>query len=194
MGGTGKGCQDCPPSPPGRGMLLPDSASYPDRPEKKGGPDGGGSGTRPPGAGSAAELRSRLRPWPPPVRSSVRRRQDCPAAAAEGLPQGRTEPACAEAGPPQQKWDEAGADTATRTRPSVERRTGSGGSAPPPVSGHVTSLHAGNRSGRAGRSRGSGLGEGGWAGLAVGECLEQVGAGPRRSETDSGAGAFGAAC
>lgn len=160
MGGTGKGCQDCTPSPPGRGMLLLDSASYPDRQEEKRALTAEGAAPDPHGGGPAAELRSRLRPWRPPVRSSVRRRQDCPAAAAEGLPQGRTEPACAEADPPRQRWDGAEAAPATRMRSSVERPTGSGRSAPPPISGHVASLRAGSRSDRAGRSRGRGLGEG----------------------------------
>lgn len=157
-----KGVSGLHSQPPGAGDAPTGFCVLPRQTGREEGPDGGGSGTRPPGAGPAAELRSLLRPWRPPVRSSVRRRQDCPAAAAEGLPQGRTEPACAEANPPRQRWDGAGAATATATRlrSSVERPTGSGRSAPPPISGHVTSFRAGSRSGRAGRSRGRGLGEG----------------------------------
>lgn len=155
-----KGVSGLHSQPPGAGDAPTGLCVLPRQAGREEGPDGGGSGTRPPSAGPAAELRSRLRPWRPPVHSSVRRRQDCPAAAAEGLPQGRTEPACAEAGPPRQRWDGAGGATATRMRSSVGRPTGSGRSAPPPISGHVTSLHAGSRSGRAGRSRGRGLGEG----------------------------------
>lgn len=135
-----------------------------------------------PGAEPAGELRRRLRPWrlSAATGTTVQPRP-------MGLPRGRTEPGCAEAGPPKPKRDAGRAATATKMRLSTERWTGSSHSAstshvrardkPPPRKS--TGCRRKKRSGRA------------WGGGARSSCRgvsRRAGAGPCRSETDYGSG------
>lgn len=83
---------DCSPSPQHSRELRAAPSGLCALPSQGGEEGRADSGRR----GARARDRSLLRPWRPPVRSSVLRRRDYCAAAAQGLPQGGTQPGCSE--------------------------------------------------------------------------------------------------
>lgn len=181
MGGTGKGCVrtalPVPKTPRGWGILRPDSAPYPEGQGRERRPDGGGSGAQ-------CWALSQQWDWGAALDLGARLSARLPAAAGTtGQPRPK---AYRKAGPspavPRRVLRDGDAmrralPPLLRRSPQLSREREAAVPPPPPISGHVTNLHAGSRPRREGRRGGGGRGKAGPA-LAGGAWQGQAGAGP----------------